>query len=290
MKLKTIYLLSLLACAGLVVKAQTGQRPLAIAEVRKNRADLSVLEKDKQALEKNISKEILSNENWIKINDYSLPVKELVNLNNSTAIFQVSKLSVNDLSRCLKKDFCGMERKDANDSYFDETKTPGHILLGRNLEILRETLTKNPELSIQVDWDVIRELSDSENEKVQVLAIDLLKKFNSKEGTTDKLFKIVDNYNGKAKADALVEISSDNSEEAHNQLLNYISKSFSSDDPNTAMSVLEKLPQMHISQREMEMVANYLCHYKEQGSEEHNWKMIKYQMGKYSISMDTVCP
>lgn len=290
MKLKMFYILSLFACAGLVVKAQTGHRARAIAEVVSNKKTESILEKDKKILENNISKEILSDENWVKINDYSLAVKELVNINNSRSLFRLSKQSVNDLSSCLKKDFCGMERKDENDSYFDETKTPGHILLGRNLEILNETLDKNPELSGQVDWDVIRELTDSSNEKVQVLAVNLLKNHNSTEGSTDNLLKIADNYKGRAKAAALVDISSNNSEDAHARLLNSISKSFSSDDPNTAMSVMEKLPQMHLSMREMEMVANYLCHYKEQGSEDHNWKMIKYQMGKYSVQMDTVCP
>jgi hypothetical protein len=290
MKLKMFYILSLFACAGLVVKAQTGHRSRAIAEVVPGQKTESILEKDKKALEKNISKEILTDENWIKINDYSLAVKDLVSLNNSRSLFKLSKQSVNDLSSCLKKDFCGMEKRDENDSYFDETKTPGHILLGRNLEILSQTLDQNPELSKEVDWDVIRDLTDSANEKVQVLAVNLLKNHNSKEDSAEKLLKIADDYKGRAKADALVEISADNSEEAHARLLNSITKSFSSDDPNTAISVMEKLPQMHLSLREMEMVANYLCHYKELGAEDHNWKMIKFQMGKQSVQMDTVCP
>lgn len=292
MKLKIVYLLSLLACAGLVVKAQTGHRSRAIAAAAgAPRTAKAILKHDKITLEKNIRSEVLTNENWGQINDFSLPVKDLRGLKkDARALFKVSNQSINDLSRCLKKNFCEMERKDENDSYFDETKTPGHILLGRNLEILMETLNREPDLRKQVDWDVIRELTESSNEKVQVLAVDLLKKHNSKEGTSENLLKIADNYKGNAKANALVEIAGDISEEAHNQLLNSISKSFASDDPNTAISVMEKLPHMHLTKREMEMVANYLCHYKEEGSEEHNWKMIKYRMRKVQVEMDTVCP
>ncbi len=291
MKLKLIYVLSLAACAGLVVKAQTGHRSRTIAEAASPVKTESILARDKQALEKNISKEVLLNENWSAINDFSLPVKQLMGLNhNPRSLFKVSKQSVYDLASCLKKDFCGMERKDENDAYFDDTRTPGHILLGRNLEILKESFENDPSLVNEVDWDVIKDLTESSNEKVQVLAVEILKKYNPKENSSDSLLKVVDNYKGNAKADALVEMSGDISEDAHTRLLNSIAKSFSSDDPNTAISVMEKLPQMHLTVREMEMVANYLCHYKEEGSEEHNWKMIKFRMSKVNIDMDAVCP
>jgi len=291
MKLKLIYVLSLAACAGLVVKGQTGTRSRTIAEVPAAVKTESILEKDKKALEKNISKDVLMNENWTVINDFSLPVKQLMSLNsNPKNLFKVSKQSVYDLTSCLKKDFCGMERKDENDAYFDETKTPGHILLGRNLEILKESFDRDPSLANDVDWDVIKELTDNSNEKVQVLAVEILKKYNPKENSSENLLKIVDNYKGNAKADALVQMSGDISEDAHSRLLNSIAKSFSSDDPNTAISVMEKLPQMHLTTRETEMVANYLCHYKEEGSEDHNWKMIKFRMSKVNVDMDAVCP
>lgn len=291
MKLKMIYLLSLVACAGLVVKAQTGQRSRSVAEENVSAKTQTILERDKKALEKNISKDVLADDHWEQINNFSLPVKELMNLNpDPRALFKVSRQSIYDLKSCLKKDFCGMERKDENDSYFDETSTPGHILLGRNLEILSSTLDREPELAQDVDWDAVYELTENANEKIQVIAVELLKKHNPKEGSTAKLLKIAEDYKGNAKAGALVQIAGDTSEEARHQLLSSISKSFASDDPDTAISVMEKLPQMHLSAREMEMVANYLCHYKEEGSENHNWKMIKFRMGKMKVDMDTVCP
>lgn len=291
MKLKMIYLLSLVACAGLVVKAQTGQRSRSVADVNASQKAQSILERDKKALEKNISKEVLADQNWEQINNFSIPIKQLMSLNpDPRALFKVSRQSIYDLKSCLKKDFCGMERRDENDAYFDETKTPGHILLGRNLEILSETLDREPELAGEIDWDVIYELTENANEKVQVIAVELLKKHNPKEGTTAKLLKIAEDYKGNAKAGALVQIAGDTSEEARHQLLSSISKSFASDDPDTAISVMEKLPQMHLTMREIEIVANYLCHYKEGDSENHNWKMIKYRMGKLKVDMDTVCP
>jgi DNA-binding XRE family transcriptional regulator len=68
-----------------------------------------------------------------------------------------------------------------------------------------------------------------------------------------------------------------------------LEKAFAVDDPNTVISVVEKLKKMNLSQAEMAKVSRNLCHYKENGSDDPNWKMIKYDMGKVRIDLEKIC-
>lgn len=287
MKIKILYVVAVIFIAVLWGKYQNSAKAGSLSHPRKSAE--AILANDRQKLEENLTKEILNDENWIKVNDYSTDVKDLVNKKNAKELFKLSNRSITNLASCLKKNFCGMERKNEDDAYFDDGKTPGHILLGRNMEIMVESLKDDPELRKEVDWDLIRELTDSMNEKVQLLAVELLKNFNTKENDTQKLLKIADNYKGNAKALALIEISSRNSEEDHSLLLNAIEKSLAGDDPHTAISVVEKLGKMHLTKNELERVSQSLCHYKENGAEEPNWKMIDYLIGKLDIDLDLIC-
>ncbi len=289
MKIRIFYLLAAISCILLWGKFQIADKIHSGAYADSVKSTNAILSNDRKRLEKNLKKEILQDENWVKVNDYSIEVKNLVTKKNAKELFKLSNESIEELASCLKKNFCGMERRSDDDSYFDDSRTPGHILLSRNLEIMYESLKINPGLKNEVDWDLVRELTDSANEKVQVIAMDLLKSFNTKDNGTEKLIKIVDNYRGNAKADALVELSSRASEEDHSLLLTAIEKSFADDDPNTAISVVEKLGKMHLSKNEIERVSKNLCHYKENGADEPNWKMINYEIGKLEVDLDKIC-
>lgn len=289
MKLRIFYLMAAILSIFIWGKFQVADHfhSARVADSVKSGED--ILSRDRKRLEKNLKKEILQDENWVKVNDYSIEVKNLVTKKNAKELFKLSNESISDLASCLKKDFCGMERRSDDDSYFDDSRTPGHILLGRNLEIMYESLKIDPELKKEVNWDLIRELTDSANEKVQVIAVELLKNFNTRENGTERLIKIVENFSGNSKADALVELSSRASEDDHSLLLNAIEKSLAGDDPNTAISVVEKLGKMHLAKNEIERVSKNLCHYKENGADEPNWKMINYVIGKLDVDLDKIC-
>ena len=249
----------------------------------------NILKRDFAKLEENFNEETLQDENWLKINDYTLDVKNLVTLKNAKHLFRISNENVASLVSCLKKDFCGMERRNGNDAYFDESNTPGHILLGRSLHIIIEALQLRPELQSEIDWDLIRELTDNSNETIQVLAIEILNNFNSKNRDLENLFKVVDNYMGNAKADALAELAIKSSANEHILMVNSLGKSFSIDDPNTVISIVDKIETMNLSNDELIKVSKSLCHFKENGLNDPNWKMIKHCMGKVSLDLKSIC-
>ncbi|MDD4973450.1 MAG: hypothetical protein PHY93_03820 [Bacteriovorax sp.] len=295
MKKKRIFFLviAVLTSAGLLWKSQSSTSLTNLtntfANTPANTNPEIVLTKDLERLERNLKIETLQDENWAQVNDYSITAKNLVNKKNANHLFKLTNGSIANLAGCLKKDFCGMERRSENDSYFDKNKTPGHILLARNLSIMLESLRINPELQREIDWDLIRELTDNSNDTIQVLAIELIKDFSVIESDPENLFKLVDNYKGNAKADALTELSKNSSSSERQLLVNSLEKAFAADDPNTVISVVEKLKKMNLSVDEMTKVSKNLCHYKEKGTEDPNWKMIKYDMGKVSIDLEKIC-
>ena len=249
----------------------------------------NVLKTDAIRFKKNFKKEILQNENWNNLNNYSISEKELINQNNAADFFRLTSASMVELVSCLKKDFCGMERRNSNDAYFDELNTPGHILLARSLRLFIETLRVCPGLKNEIDWDLIKELTDSSNENVKVSAIDILKNYNIKNIDNESLFKIVDNYNGNAKAEALTLLAEGNSSDERILLLNSIAKSFAIDDPNTVISVVDKMNTIKLSSDELSKVSRNLCHYKEKGNLNPNWLVIKFYMGKVNVDLKSVC-
>lgn len=274
-------------CAGLWMKARpqfSMNRSLAPPENA-----LSIVTRDQEALKKNFKPEILKSKNWDEVNNYALSAKSLVQASNSSEWFKFSQSSAKDLAACLKKDFCKMERRNDNDSYFDETKTPAHILAGRNLEIMLASLKLNPGLKKNIDGELIRELTESQNEKIQVLALEIYQDFLSGETKVNQLLEIAENYQGNAKARALEKISSQTTPADRIQLLNALEKSFAIDDPNTVISIVEKMKKMNLSQDEIVKVSMNLCRFKDNGSDDPNWKMIKYDMKNLS-NLEKICP
>lgn len=265
-------------------RAQLKDRPGDLTPQKEN-----ILRNDQEKLEKNIKKEIVKDKDWANIIDYSKSPKILVNANNVHSLFKLANGSLASLENCLKKDFCGMEKRNDNDSYFDQNNTPGHILLGRNLSIMLESLRQNPKLSKDIDWDLILELTDNSNEKVQVLALELIKNFNPKNKDSDNYYKIVDGYKGNAKAQGLLKLSTNRSPEEHATLLNSLEKSFAMDDPHTVISVIEQLAGMNLSSEDLTNISKNLCHFYNNGSDDPNWKMIRYEMGKVGVDLESVC-
>ncbi|MDO9183516.1 MAG: hypothetical protein Q7U04_13965, partial [Bacteriovorax sp.] len=109
---------------------------------------------DSKKLQDNLGRNVLKNKNWSSVSDYSLDIHSLVTRKNAKEIFRLSNQIIPKLVACLKKNFCGMEPRNEQDSYFDVQNTPGHILLKRNLNIMLEALRLYPELQKEIDWDL----------------------------------------------------------------------------------------------------------------------------------------
>ncbi len=248
---------------------------------------LEILRNDRAQLEKKLSAEVLKDPSWDKVNDFTVSIDDLVSANNSLYLFKLSSSTVIQLKNCLKKDFCGMQTRNENDAYFDETKTPGHILLKRNLEILSRCLLLRPELVSEIDGDLMLELTQNENEDVQVLAIEILKK-NQNENS-NSLMTIIENYSGNAKANALVEFSKNKMIDDRLVLIDGLEKTFAFNDINTVLSVIEKLDEMNLSKEDLIRTSKNLCHFKSNSKNIHNWKMINYDLGKLSIDLENIC-
>lgn len=286
MKLKRIFLVTaIILIAGFWWKSQPGSSLQTSPEYSR---PLEIISNDKLKLERNFKPEILSHKYWQQVNDYALNPINLVNKDNASELFRLTQAGVKDLAICLKKNFCGMERRSEDDAYFDDKKTPGHILLGRNLEIMLESLRQNPELKKQIDWDLIKGLTDSENEKIQILALDIIKNYDTNNADANKLLDIAEKYKGNAKASALEKIASSIASNNRLGLVNALEQSFSQDDPDTVINIVEKLNSMHLSQDELLKVSRNLCRFKEQGSNSPNWKMIKYNMKKL-VDIESIC-
>ncbi len=292
---KKIFLVSIIVLVSALVwwKSQQGTSlNLSTNSSGSTRSGAEILANDQQKLERNLKPETLTDKNWPQVNDYALSAKNLVNKNNAKELFELTQRSAKDLTACLKKDFCGMEKRSDADAYFDDKKTPGHILLGRNLEIMIEALGQNNDLKKDLDWELLRELTDSENEKIQVLALEIIRDYDQGNSDTDKLLDIAEKFQGNAKADALEKIAAKkdfkNSLNDRILLVNALEKSFASDDPNTVISVVEKMSKMQLSKDELAKVSRNLCHFKENGTDDPNWKMIKYDMRKMA-DLDKIC-
>ena len=214
---------------------------------------LEILRNDRAQLEKKLSTEVLKDPSWDKVNDFTVSIDDLVSANNSLYLFKLSSSTVIQLNNCLKKDFCGMQTRNEDDAYFD----------------------------------LMLELTQNENEDVQVLAIEILKK-NQNENS-NSLMSIIENYSGNAKANALVEFSKNKMLDDRLVLIDGLEKTFAFNDINTVLSVIEKLDEMNLSKEDLIRTSKNLCHFKSNSKNIHNWKMINYDLGKLSIDLENIC-
>lgn len=278
----------MLLCAGLWWKS----RPATFSALENtgngDAIGATIINNDRVRLERNLKPEVLADKKWPLINDYSLKPEKLVTKKNAQEFFSITHESAKNLGNCLKKDFCGMQTRGEEDAYFDDTRTPAHILLGRNLEIMLEALNNRSELKEKVDWDLIHSLTENSNEKVQTMALQIIKQYSPDGADTNKLLEIAENYKGQAKAVAFEKISQRKSPNDRLLLISWLEKSFAEDDPNSVISVIEKMKNMKFTTAEIDRISMSLCHFRENGVEDPNWKMIKYYMSSMT-DLEQIC-
>jgi hypothetical protein len=284
-----LYLFVVIICAMGVVKIEQGVQEKDEANNGPKSLENNIFNKDKDKLKGHFNKQILNDENWKSINDYSIPPANLVTSEKSEKLFKLAIENIETLSVCLMKDYCGMEKKSDQDAYFDDAKTPGHILLGRNLEIISEALKINGKWKDEVDWDLIRELSNNKNEKIQKLAFYLLFNYGEKTDLKNEAMSLMRSYKGQARALALLDLSAGRDTKSHRQLVHLISQTFLLNDPNTVISVLEKMGRMKLSVLELKELSKSICHFQDDELGGHNWKMMNFLLKKQMIDLQGIC-
>lgn len=246
-----------------------------------------ILANDYEKIAKNLSPKNTSNDEWKQINNYAVRPDALVNAQNAKGYFKTAQSNVPDLFSCLKKDFCGMETRGEDDAYFDDQRTPAHILINRNLSIMKESLRKDPSLKSEVDWELMKELATSGSDMLSVEALDIIREFDSESVKTDELIKVTQDLKGQAKADALLNLSKRSNSTDKILLASEVEEVFAMGDANTVISVLEKLRNMSLGANASRVLKN-LCRFKD-NEQSHNWPVIKTQANKINKNFEQMC-
>lgn len=245
---------------------------------------------DYRKIIKNLKPENIKNNEWLEINNYFVKVEDAVNSNNASLFFSSAQSNLPDLYACLKKDFCGMETRGEDDAYFDDKRTPAHILINRSLKFIGESLRKDASLKSKVNWDLIQELANFDAEIIQVEAIAILREFYSDSIRINQLLKITESYKGLTKANALVSISKNANPQEKLLVANEVEDLFADADAHTVISVLENLKEMGIEEKETPTLLSGLCRFKEDDQNGGgNWKMIKHLTKKINSEFEKIC-
>lgn len=252
------------------------------------RSPEEILADDIQKITVNLKKENVETETWKEINNFSVSESQLVTKENAKEFFKSANANLPDIYSCLMKDFCGMTTRGEQDPYFDEQRTPAHILMNRNLQVMKEAIRKDPSLKESIDLDFMMELASSEYELLQNGAFEILKDLDESKVDSDDLMKMSAGSKGTAKANNLVSLSQKNGVDKA-ALLDKVKEVFASGDSDTVISVLERLKDMKLPNDQVKASLKNLCQFKDNEEEEHNWKMIRYEALKINKDFEKDC-
>lgn len=252
-------------------------------------ASVEILKEDLDKIESRLTIEDSKKNIWQDLNNYSKKPEEIVTLENKMEYMDFLNRNMVELKSCIKKDFCGMEKLEGK-AYFDDEKTPAHILLARELEILKNILKLDSKLTEKVDWNLISDLSLMKSPIVQNIALDLLRNFDQRNNGAEKLLKMTQEYKGELKAKLFLNLMKDSLPNERRILINAFKDSFSKDDAHTVISILEKIEKMNFKKDELLEILPYLCRFKESELQAHNLKTISMHVSRLNMSIKEICP
>lgn len=287
--MKKIITLLFILVAAVVWWKQTPPSAVTVSSPKATRLPEEILADDYKKMTATLNPENISGDEWAKINDYSIKAEVLVNKENAAQFFKTAKNNLPDLFSCLKKDFCGMETRGEHDPYFDEERTPAHILINRNLKVMKESLLEDKELAALVDWELMQELAASNAEMLSAEALEILREFNPEVAKTDQMLEMTKDSKGSVKAENLMRIAK-NAKGADKLLIaNEIEEVFAVADANTAISVLESMKKMAFNSQELRGRLKNLCKFKVDEDIKHNWYTVKYEANKIDPEFEKSC-
>lgn len=242
---------------------------------------------DLKKIESFLKPQNIQSATWETLVDYRTDLKKTINKQNAQSYFETASKNLPDLVHCLRRDFCGMDKPTVESPYFDSERTPAHLLVARTLKVIFETLKNRPELATQVDWHLITEISGLDGNEVKSSAMDLLLHFDRRNAGKDNLFEIASSYTGTAKANFYSKVAADLLPEERPLFINTLEKSLEQDDPNTVISIVERIQTLHLSDSEVATVGKVLCRFKD--GHKHNWDMIVSKMKVVDNNFEQNC-
>ncbi len=284
---KTLIVLTIFITAGVGAWKMVSSPPLASA-VTPVKEPEEIVGSDFEKIEKNLKPENIKVSEWKNINNYALKEQDMVNVQNAEKYFLTAKNNLPEIYTCLKKDFCGME-SSIGDPYFDDQRTPAHILMNRSLKIMKESLKENPALKSQVDWDLMEDFASSEHEMLSVEALDLINQYGAGNSKVADALKKTQNFSGEAKADALVRITRNATSSDKKYVAFEIEDIFENGDAHTVISVLENVDQMNFKKESLMKMFSSLCRFKEGQINPGNWKMINLLASRLNSEFESLC-
>jgi len=199
---------------------------------------------------------------------------------------------IQELSSCLKVDFCGM-KKEANDPFFDPSKTDGMKQLKKTLTSLLSQQKNNTTQIIKDKF--LLELFELPSEEVQELSLKILIQNKVDEELLDKILeyslKIVGS--GKSHFYSLLQKQLI-SPELNQKMLMAMNEELAKADGLTVISISENLHELNLTEKQWSDALTPLC--KVKAEDESNWLAIRYHFNKYAKDKsfagdsDSFCP
>lgn len=246
-----------------------------------------MMEADYEKIVKHLKKENISNATWEDVSNFRVNYEEEITKENAQSFFNTAQNNIPDLKSCLDIDFCGMTAGGKDGAYFDDQGTPAHQLVRRLLKIVDVSLERNPELITDLDVEMLRDIANSQHKMLQPEAMALLSKYVDQD-SVETMVETASKYTGESKANALVSITNRDTGENKEAVIAEINNTFLNADSDTVISVLEKMPEMKLTQEEKIQTLTKLCRFKN-SDETHNWMMIKMMAQKIDSNFSSQC-
>lgn len=250
---------------------------------------LAIPQADLRKIEGFLKPKNIQSPSWKVLVDYRVDLNTIITKDNAKDYFETALNNLPDLVECLRKDYCGMDKASISAPYFDNERTPAHLLVARTLNVLQASLKQVPELAIQIDWNLITEISGLNGNEVKAASMELLISFDKRNNGKEHLFEIAEGYKGIAKAKFYSEMAADLAAEERPVFINTLEKTLESDDADTIISTVEKMNTFRLTHNEIARVGKALCRFKRDESQEHNWKMIVMNMKKMDNNFEQHC-
>lgn len=253
--------------------------------------------RDLEIIEGRLSQEILAdseNQNlWSALNQYNKKANEVINRSNAKQMLPMGQVVISDLLKCLDVDFCGMERDNEEDPYFDPTGTVAHKTIERTLELMIAATIVEPELKADLNLTLLERVADIPSERIQSLVTELLPDgvaldVTEKKDEVKKIEAALEKTTtGKARTSLLQKLAKDKKTD-RGELVSMLQKTFSESDVYTVVNVVENLKSLNLSEDELAKTTVYLCRFKID-EYEHNWKAVKKNVEKVFPEFSKVC-
>lgn len=246
-----------------------------------------MMQADYEKIVQHLKKENISDATWEDVSDFRVKFADEITKENAQSFLKTAQNNIPDLKNCLDVDFCGMTPSGKDGAYFDDQGTPAHQLVRRLLKIVDVSLERNPELITELNVDMLRDIANSQHKMLQPEAIALLSKYVDQD-SIETMVETASKYTGESKANALVSITNRDSGENKEAVINELNNTFLNADSDTVISVLEKMPEMKLTQEEKIQALTKLCRFKE-SDEAHNWLMIRAMAKKIDSDFFNKC-